>query len=440
MIARQLAAPRSENLLAPLHAAGIRLELARFDSLLGRLGDPHLALPTVLVAGTNGKGSTAALLAAIAHAAGYKVGLYTSPHLETVLERIRFDGRTIADDRLFDVLERVLAEARRDHLPTHFEALTGAAFLAFAEADLDLAVLEVGLGGRLDATNVAKPLLSLVTTIDFDHQEFLGDGLAAIAREKAGILRADRPALFGRIEGEALATLNAVAVEKGARLDSSAGLWAARSVSLEDDAQTLEIEAPGGTTWRTRLALVGEHQAGNALLAVRAAHALAALGFPGLDQACFAQAGLAACRWPGRLEVVRLDSGRSVVFDGAHNAAGAAALERHVATWPGPFDALVGALVDKHSQDWMPPLVRNAQRVWTTSVPSQRGLSAEQLAASLGPRAMAISEPESALLEALSGPSRRLLITGSLYLVGALREALRGLKGRPVATHEAALF
>ncbi len=436
---RRLAAPRSERILGPLQAAGIRLDLERFAGLLRRLDSPHLRLPTVLVAGTNGKGSTAAMLAGIVHAAGYRVGLYTSPHLETVLERLRIGGRAISDQRLAEALERVVGEARRDHLPTHFEALTGAAFLLFALESLDLAVLEVGLGGRLDATNVADPLLSLVTTIGLDHREFLGDTLYAIAREKAGVFRRDRPALLGEIEGEALVALIDVARERGARLHRPEPTWRVDSGADAEAEQAIEISGPPGWGVRTHLALAGEHQRGNALLAVRAAEALSRLGLSRLGPESAAR-GLAACRWPGRLEAVVIGDDRSVIFDGAHNEAAASALARHLRRWSEPYDMLVGALADKQPLDWMPDLVRGARTVWVTTVPSPRSLAAEALAAGLSRSSIVVREPDEALRVALTTAPRRLLVTGSLYLVGALRGALRALTGQPAATHETSLF
>ncbi|MBZ0102490.1 MAG: hypothetical protein K8I65_10055 [Thermoanaerobaculia bacterium] len=198
---------RVDARLAPLERLGIRLDLAPMRQLLAAAGDPQLAVPVVLVAGTNGKGSTAAMLAAIATAAGLRTGLATSPHLERVEERIRFDGEPIDPSRLAPLLDRLLECAAAAGLapPTYFEVTTAAAFLAFAADPVDLAIVEVGLGGRLDAANAAEPILSLITPIALDHTEWLGTTLAAVATEKAGILRAGRPVVLARQDPEAAA-------------------------------------------------------------------------------------------------------------------------------------------------------------------------------------------------------------------------------------------
>ena len=186
-----------DSTLQRLETFGVRLGLETTRRLLKGLGDPQQSLRSVLVAGTNGKGSTAALLASMVTTAGYKTGLYTSPHLESVEERVRIDGSSIATRRLAETVATVVAVAEQTlgYLPTYFEALTSAAFRIFAEESVDLAVLEVGLGGRLDATNGAEPELSLITEIGLEHQEYLGESLGSIAREKAGILRSGRRAI-----------------------------------------------------------------------------------------------------------------------------------------------------------------------------------------------------------------------------------------------------
>ncbi|HEY7213501.1 MAG TPA: Mur ligase family protein, partial [Thermoanaerobaculia bacterium] len=209
-----------DAILARLESLGIKLGLERVGTLLTALGEPQRRFPSVLIAGTNGKGSTAALTTAMARAAGYRTGLYTSPHLEKVEERLRIDGRMIASERFAAILADLVALAGREtgSLLTYFEAVTLAAFRWFAEERVDLAIVEVGLGGRLDATNLADPILSLITPIGFDHQEYLGDTLAAIAREKAGILRPDRPALAWVEEPEAAESLRTAAAEINADL------------------------------------------------------------------------------------------------------------------------------------------------------------------------------------------------------------------------------
>jgi dihydrofolate synthase / folylpolyglutamate synthase len=429
--------------------------------LLAALGSPQLRFPAVLVAGSNGKGSTAALLAAMAGAAGYRTGLYTSPHLETVEERLRIDGRAVGGERLGELLEEVVtcAERRLGHSPTYFEAVTAAAFLWFAAERVDLAVVEVGLGGRLDATNVCEPVLSLITSISLEHRELLGDTLAAIAREKAGILRAGRPALSWVVDREAAGALREVATGLGAVLHtaesevtiagtaagepgspegvgglngasaaSGAGAWEGQSVTLVTPLARREL----------RIRLLGRHQARNLALAVRAAELLAGSGFPALDERAMA-AGAAACRWPGRGEVVPLPGGRRVLLDAAHNAEGAAALGELLAeTGPrtGALDLIFGVLGDKDAGemlDRLAPLVRNL--VFTT-VPTPRSREAAELPALLGtarPGAPALVEPAPAVAldRALALGADTLVACGSIFLVGELRRQLRERFGVP---------
>ena len=214
------AASELDRVLRRLETFGVRLGLETTHRLLGALGEPQKDLRVVLVAGTNGKGSTAALLASMATTAGYRTGLYTSPHLESVEERWRIDGRAVSTDQLASTVTAVVAAAedRLGYLPTYFEALTAAACLWFAKESVDLAVLEVGLGGRLDATNGTEPVLSLITEIGLEHQNYLGTTLSKIGREKAGIMRPGRDAIAWVERQEARAAIQQVADEIGARL------------------------------------------------------------------------------------------------------------------------------------------------------------------------------------------------------------------------------
>ncbi|HEX3556034.1 MAG TPA: Mur ligase family protein, partial [Thermoanaerobaculia bacterium] len=269
------------SILSRLEALGIKLGLERARSVLAAMGEPQRRFPAVLVAGTNGKGSTSAFLAAIARAAGYRTGLYTSTHLEQVEERLQIDGRRIEPGRFGQILEGLVALAERETgAPlTYFEAVTLAAFQWFAEEAVDLAVVEVGLGGRLDATNLCDPILSLITPIGFDHQEFLGDTLASIAREKAGILRPGRMGLVWIEEPEAAESVRQAAVELGADLR-----FASKEVRIEEvvpegwTGQRVRLATPL-RSYDLRIALLGAHQVINLGLAVRAAEVLAELGF-----------------------------------------------------------------------------------------------------------------------------------------------------------------
>jgi len=412
-------------ILRELEQFGVRLGLETTRRLLAALGDPQLRLTTVLVAGTNGKGSTAAFLAAMATAAGYRTGLYTSPHLETVEERLRIDGRAIAGERLAARLEAVLGAGgtARTHPPTYFEALTVAAFLDFADQDVDLAVFEVGMGGRLDATNAADPVLSLITPLSLDHREHLGSTLAAIAGEKAGVLRHGRPAWSAPQEPAAASALRRVAAATGAQLTFADAAAQVERAARGWDGQRLRVRTPR-SEHDLEVSLLGAHQAGNAALAVLGAESLAELGWHRLDAAAI-RAGAAACRWPGRLEAVTLPGGRRVLLDGAHNPGGIRAVTRFLDELDGPVDLLFGALVDKPVPEMLPPLLARVRTAVLTTAPSSRAVPAAELAALAGGHAVVVEpEPSRALARALSGQAP-LLVCGSLYLVGAVRTLLR---------------
>jgi len=413
-------------ILSRLEALGIKLGLERSRTLLAALGEPQLRFPSVLVAGTNGKGSTSALTAAMAAAAGYRTGLYTSPHLESVEERLRIGDETIAPGRFAGLLADLVALAEREtgSPPTYFEAVTLAAFRWFAEERVDLAVVEVGLGGRLDATNLAEPILSLLTAIGFDHREYLGDTLAAIAREKAGILRAGKPALAWIDEPEAAASVRAAAAEIGADLHFASEEVRIEEIQPEDwTGQRVRLATPA-RRHDLRLALLGDHQAHNLGLAVRAAETLAELGFARIDPPAIA-AGAAECRWPGRLEPLLLPDGRRVLLDAAHNAAGAAVLAAFLDRI-GPVDLLFGVLADKDYRDMLAVLSPRARHIVLTAPPNPRAKDPAELAPLLGDRWDVIVEPDPAraLERALALGGEILVVCGSIYLVGEIRGRL----------------
>jgi dihydrofolate synthase/folylpolyglutamate synthase len=426
------------ELLHDLEVFGIKLGLEGPRRLLAALGSPESGLPVVLVAGSNGKGSTSAFLAAMAGAAGYRTGLYTSPHLETVEERLRLDGRAIAPERLAELLERVLAGAAGlGGRPTYFEALTAAAFLWFAEERVDLAILEVGMGGRLDATNAAEPLLSLITPIGLDHTEHLGGTLALIAREKAGILRPGRPAIAWIEDAEPAAAVAQAAAELGAEL-----AWGAERARIEAveprgwAGQTVRL-ATGAASYELAPALLGGHQAKNLALAVAAAERLADLGFARLDAAAIAR-GAAACRWPGRLEPVALPGGRRALLDAAHNTGGAAVLAEFLGGGrpvAGPADLLFGVLADKDAAAILGLLAPFAGRAVLTTPASPRARPPAELAELLPIAGETVVEPElaAALDRALAWGGETLVACGSIYLLGDVRRLLRERFGAPEA-------
>mgnify|MGYP000964903459 CR=1 FL=1 len=421
-----------QALLDRLELFGVRLGLETTHHLLEALGNPHRQMAAVLVAGTNGKGSTSALLAAMISAAGYRSGLYSSPHLEEVGERVRIDGRAIAPEVLAALLEEVVAAGERvlGAPPTYFEALTAAAFLHFARQGVELAVLEVGMGGRLDATNACEPLVSVITSISLDHVQHLGTTLAAIAGEKAGILRAGRPAVIGTGAGEAEAAVLARARDLGCRLclarEAAAVTWG--------PGDTVRLETGRGG-YLLPAQLPGAHQRENLALAVLAAEELAALGYGRLDRRAITR-GAAVCHWPGRLERVDLPGGRSLLLDAAHNPGGAATLAAHLASRGEPYHLLFGCFADKEATAMLPPLAAGAHAVTLTRAPSPRSEATDRLAALLAPGRPSVVEIESlpeALDRALAGPVELVVATGSLYLVGEVRKLCRARFGVPAA-------
>ncbi len=352
-------------LLDHLAQAGIRLGTETTRRLLAELGNPQDRTTVVLIAGTNGKGSTAALLAAMAVAAGYRTGLYTSPHLEDVEEQLRVDGRAIDGETLCRRLTEVMIAAGRalETPPTLFEAMTASALLHFAAEGCALAVLEAGMGGRRDATNATEPDLSLITSVGLDHRDTLGPDLRDIAVEKAGILRAGRPGLIARFaSSDADAAIRAAASRLGAHLIGVPERVSLRRAEPQGwTGQRVVFETP-----RHRhtlfLPLLGEHQVQNLLLATLAAETLRELGWDGFTPEAVA-AGVSGCRWPGRIEQVPLPSGKIVVLDAAHNPQGVESLVRFLDQAGEPFDLVFGVLADKEAAAMLRPLACRARHL-----------------------------------------------------------------------------
>ena len=425
--------PSSGALLKRLEQDGIRLGLETTHEVLSSLGNPESGIPVVLVAGTNGKGSTAVQLASIIAAAGYRTGLYTSPHLESVEERIRVDGVALSAEIFAGGLARVVdgAEKALGHLPTYFEAVTATAFLLFAEQQVDLAVMEVGLGGRLDATNACEPVLSLITEIGLEHREYLGETVSSIAREKAGILRHGRPAWAWVERDEAWNAIRTVGIEVGAELRS--GPEAVRLIEttpLGWNGQAIQMETPLDS-YQVRTPLLGAHQVKNLTLAILGAESLRGAGWNRVDRQAI-ERGAERTRWPGRLERVELPGGRTVVLDVAHNADGAATLTGFLSDFVGRFDLMFGVLDDKEVSTFLPGLVHDAGKVILTSPTSHRGLSVDRLARLLSDREIVREpDPAAALLRALEEGDDPLVICGSVYLIGEVRSELRRRFGVP---------
>jgi dihydrofolate synthase / folylpolyglutamate synthase len=402
--------------------AGMRPGLERIEALLDALGHPENGYALVQVGGTNGKGSISAMLAAMLRAAGRRVALYTSPHLVSFRERIRVDGQAIPEDAVVDGVEALgTLIARLD--ATVFEATTALALDHFARERVDIAVLEVGLGGRVDSTTVGRPLVEVLGPIDFDHREFLGDTLTAIATEKAAIFRSGT-AVSATQPAEAAAVVLAHAARAGVPLlmegrDLAVTL---RARSLHE--QRIDCAGPGWRLEDLRLGLLGAYQPSNALLAVTAARLLD-VG----DRAI--RTGLARARWPGRFELRRRAAGW-LVLDGAHNPAGARALAASLAAHFGdaPMTLVFGVLRDKDAAGILLPLLGRARRVILTAFASPRAVAPADLRA-LIPAALPVAVASSigeALALADEAPAPPLVcVTGALAFVGAALGHLDGV-------------
>jgi dihydrofolate synthase/folylpolyglutamate synthase len=429
--------PEAARALDDLQRFGMHLGLGHVRRLLAELGDPHTAVPSVVVAGTNGKGSTSALLASIAEAAGYHAGLYTSPHLQHVEERVRVEGRDVDGGLLGKAILDVVAAAGRvlDDPPTYFETLTAAAFLVFRRTGVELAVLEVGLGGRLDAVNVAEPELSVITPVSLEHRGILGDTLLDIAREKAAVLRRGRPAVAW---GEAPEVRQALL---GAEVTFADDEVSADSVErLGWEGQRFHLTTPV-RRYDLHLPLLGRHQRINLALAVRAAELLLDRGWRHFDAAAI-RAGTAHVRWPGRLEVLPPPAGGAgsgsgverVLLDAAHNPHGAEALAGFLAEVTAeegepPPALLFGVLDDKEADRMLPLLAERAGTLVLTRPPGDRGRDPAELVGLLpeGCEAEVVDGVEEALERALAtaGEAKTLVVCGSIFLVGAVRGLLR---------------
>ncbi|HXH06828.1 MAG TPA: cyanophycin synthetase, partial [Vicinamibacterales bacterium] len=363
--------------LFSLEHLGIKLGLANIRRLVAALGHPERAFRSLIIAGTNGKGSVTAMIDAALRAAGRRTARYTSPHLSRLEERFVIDGRPVdaaaladAADTVRAVTERLLAAGRLAAPPTFFEATTATAFELFRRARVETAVLEVGLGGRLDATNVAPADVAAIVSIDYDHQEQLGDDLASIAREKAGVVKRRRPVVVGELPPEAMAVVVRIARAREAPL-----VRALEGVRLEseliDGAAVLDLETPRHRYPPLRLALRGRHQIGNAVVAVRALEAW------GEVAPAAVAAGLASVEWPGRLEWIALGGGRRVLLDGAHNPGGIAALAAYLAEFhPRPLPIVFGVMRDKPAARMLAALAPHASCWWLTQPPTPRAADA----------------------------------------------------------------
>ena len=436
-----------ELALTPSH----KFDLAHMRVLLEALGRPETSFPSVLIAGTNGKGSTAATLASILRASRLKTGLYTSPHLVRINERIRINGAEILDDdfaRLHGdvdrVAERLVSEGALPWHPSFFEMMTAIAFCYFAAQRVDIAVLEVGMGGRLDATNVVEPLVSVITDISLDHQKFLGNTVGEITREKVGIIRPGGVVVTlpqqpeaNDVIGNTILDLDAVGVSAVQyvppvspaspeyRVPSTERRFSiAYRYPLQVMGDQISIESP----------LVGRHQLRNVALAIAAAEEVSKKGFPQITSQSIEQ-GTRETHWPGRFQVVAGKAGwPEIVLDVAHNPAGAWALRSALSERyeDRPLVFVFGAMRDKAISDMAEILFPMAERVIATRPENPRAASAEEIqqaGSRTGAEIEAVEEVSQAIehVREVAGPNSVIVVTGSIYLVG---EAMRLLGER----------
>jgi dihydrofolate synthase/folylpolyglutamate synthase len=397
-------------------AKGMDFKLERVALALHLLGDPHRQFAAIHIAGTNGKGSVAAMLHAMLVAGGYRAGLYTSPHLLRFTERVRIGDQEIAEDEVVKLAREVRgATVSRGIELTFFEIVTVMAFLHFARQRVELAVIEVGLGGRLDATNVLDSDVAVITTIGLDHQEFLGDTLSSVAREKAGIIKPGRPVVIGRVPGESRGVLEQAAAEQGA-----AAVWLGRDFAVCGDGPC-RFDGMGCTLPDLTVGLRGAYQRDNAATAIAAALRLR-VRFPLADEAI--REGLATVRWPGRLDVVRREP--LVLLDGAHNADGMAALARELPAMTAGrrVHVLFAVMRDKRWEPMAQAIGPLAASVTVTTVLPPRGAAPEAVAPAFEcfcpvRRAATPLEGVAALLRSV-GSGDAIVVCGSLFLVGAV--------------------
>ena len=420
------------ELAAPTQAAAAKFNLENITILAKSLGNPEQKYPSAHIAGTNGKGSTAAFLESILRRAGYRTGLYTSPHLERINERIRVDGQEIPDaafasvfSRIHKRIEELLAAGTLRAHPTFFECVTAIAFEHFAESGVEFAIFETGLGGRLDSTNIVTPKVSVITRVDFDHENFLGHSLSEIAAEKAGIIKPGVPVAIAEQRQEVRQVLLTRAHELDAPVIETKSVFTIDSLQMVEGCVRATVrEIPSGARFNIAPQLAGRFQLENALNALAAARVLHSTGVRISDSDV--EIGIASAVWPGRVEKVH--SNPDIYLDGAHNPAAARELAAFLAeNFPNRKIIMIfGALRDKAVDEIAGILFPLAAEVIFTEPGTSRSISATQLAEIAGHHASHFTVlPDAAkaldAARAQAATSDLVCITGSLYLVGDLR-------------------
>ena len=417
--------------LESLGTFGIQLGLKRIEALLAELGNPERRFRSIHVTGTNGKGSTTALLTSILHAAGIRTGMYISPHLVDYPERMTLNGQEISREEFAAMIgkTRFAAEAiqvQGMESPTEFEVLTAAAFLWFAEKQVEMAVVEVGLGGLLDSTNVIAPEISVITNVTLEHTDRCGGTVAEIASHKAGIIKTGAPVVTGAT-GEALTVIEAVAARKYSACSVLNREFFVSDVVIGETEQSFLFSGPAEPPQRYRMRLLGRHQADNAALAIHVCQCLAE-NEPRLTAAAILS-GVAQARWPGRFEI--FTGAPTVILDGAHNPDGVRTL-RHTldAVYPGrAILFLFGVLADKDHDEMARRLFHPSDRAIVVEPNSPRAASACEIADEISGYVAAVSvaaDIASGLLQAKlwAGPQGIVCVAGSLYMIGDARQLL----------------
>jgi dihydrofolate synthase/folylpolyglutamate synthase len=418
-----------------LEQFGIKLGLDSIRILLEALGHPQRSYPTIHIAGTNGKGSVAAMVERGLRDAGLRTGRYTSPHLADIEERFAIDGQPMPAAEFEDVagvvlriVDDAIAGGDLSVTPTFFEVTTAIGFEAFRRAGVEAAVIEVGLGGRYDATNVVEPAVTAITTIDFDHERHLGTTLPAIAAEKAGIAKRGVPLVIGPMAEEAAAVIRAVAAGRGSPL-MDAARDSTMTVRMVGGRAAVSMRTPVRSYPEVTLALAGRHQAANALVAVRVLEALDGAGIGVSPQSV--RAGLTHAEWPARLEWLRLPDRGSLLIDAAHNPSGARALASYLEdAGVGPLPMVVAAMQDKNVGAMIEALAPAASLWIATEAQNRRSRTARQLAEAIAAFSRTETrwhvDPVDAVRDALAHHPRA-AAAGSIYMVGPLRAALLSL-------------
>jgi dihydrofolate synthase/folylpolyglutamate synthase len=439
-LGRELAAPRQAKVQ--------KFDLDNIRVLARHLGEPQTKFPSIHIAGTNGKGSTAAMIEAVLRESGLQTGLYTSPHLDRINERIQLCGQPVCDEefaRSFTVvrelIERLLASGELAAHPTYFECLTAMAFEIFAGQKVEYAVLEVGMGGRLDATNLVTPEVAVITQIDFDHEDYLGHSIEQIASEKAAIVKPGVPVVMAIERPRARKVVERRAAEAGAPAIEIDRDFRLENVRDEDGCyRATAVHIESGEEFSLQPSLAGRYQLRNALAALAATRILARRGRPVTRESI--ERGIARTRWPARLE--RFGAGPAIYLDGTHNPAGA----REIADfWDEHFGGrrvllIYGAMRDKAVDEIAGVLFPRAGQVILTQPRQGRAISVDALAAMTGHLAEhceQAADPADALRRVLklAGPNDVVFVTGSLYLAGDLRPLIEDLTRQPLPTLKA---